>query len=71
MDQDTTESSISALGCRKEGFPQTYLGLPLSNTKLLLNLSHADLQGRQISSGVAIKPVESDGTCNSSELGSG
>lgn len=28
---------ISVLGCRQEGFPQTYLGLPLSNTKLRLS----------------------------------
>ena len=27
---------IAILGCRQEGFPQTYLGLPLSNTKLKL-----------------------------------
>jgi hypothetical protein len=30
----------SSLGCRREDFPQTYLGLPLSSTKL--NLSAFD-----------------------------
>lgn len=28
---------ISALGCRREGFPQTYLGLPLSCNRLWLS----------------------------------
>jgi len=28
---------IAALGCREEGFPQTYLGLPLSHSKLKLS----------------------------------
>ena len=28
---------IAALGCREEGFPQTYLGLPLSHCKLKLS----------------------------------
>jgi hypothetical protein len=37
MDEGTVQECISALGCRREGFPQTYLGLPLSNTKLRLN----------------------------------
>ena len=27
---------LAHLGCRREGFPQTYLGLPLSNEKLRL-----------------------------------
>jgi hypothetical protein len=37
MEPEVTEACISVLGCRQEGFPQTYLGLPLSNTKLRLN----------------------------------
>jgi len=37
MDESTIEGCISALGSRREGFPQTYLGLPLSNTKLRLS----------------------------------
>ncbi|WVZ61783.1 hypothetical protein U9M48_011600 [Paspalum notatum var. saurae] len=28
---------VTTLGCRREGFPQSYLGLPLSNTKLKLD----------------------------------
>jgi hypothetical protein len=34
MDESVTNQCIEILGCRKEGFPQTYLGLPLSATKL-------------------------------------
>lgn len=37
MDESTIEGCISALGSRREGFPQTYLGMPLSNTKLRLS----------------------------------
>ncbi|XP_066354713.1 uncharacterized protein [Miscanthus floridulus] len=37
MDEETIVDCISALGCRREGFPQTYLGLPLSNSKLRLS----------------------------------
>ena len=37
MDEETIGDCISALGCRREGFPQTYLGLPLSNSKLRLS----------------------------------
>jgi len=37
MDEETVAQCISALGCRREGFPQTYLGLPLSNNKLRLS----------------------------------
>jgi hypothetical protein len=37
MDEDSISDCITALGCRQEGFPQTYLGLPLSNTKLRLS----------------------------------
>jgi len=34
FDESVTSQCIEILGCRKEGFPQTYLGLPLSATKL-------------------------------------
>jgi len=34
MSSDAISQCIAALGCRQEGFPQTYLGLPLSNEKL-------------------------------------
>lgn len=37
MNETTATVCINALGCRKEGFPQTYLGLPLSTTKLKLS----------------------------------
>ena len=37
MDEDTIQQCMSVLGCRREGFPQTYLGLPLSTTKLRLS----------------------------------
>lgn len=37
MAEEDVEQCISALGCRREGFPQTYLGLPLSTTKLRLS----------------------------------
>lgn len=36
MNEQTISECIAALGCRREGFPQTYLGLPLSNNKLRL-----------------------------------
>jgi mannosylglycoprotein endo-beta-mannosidase len=36
MEEAAVTDCVSALGCRREGFPQTYLGLPLSNTKLRL-----------------------------------
>ena len=32
----TLPECIATLGCREEGSPQTYLGLPLSNTELKL-----------------------------------
>jgi hypothetical protein len=34
MSEDDIPRCISALGCKREGFPQTYLGLPLSCEKL-------------------------------------
>ena len=34
--EETVIECIAALGCTREGFPQTYLGLPLSNNKLRL-----------------------------------
>lgn len=37
MNEAAVLDCISALGCRRKGFPQTYLGLPLSNTKLRLS----------------------------------
>jgi len=37
MNGDTVRDCISALGYRREGFPQTYLGLPLTNGKLQLS----------------------------------
>jgi hypothetical protein len=37
MDEETIQQCVSVLGCRREGFPQTYLGLPLSTTKLWLS----------------------------------
>jgi hypothetical protein len=36
MDEQLTQNCVQALGCRKEGFPQAYLGLPLSTAKLTL-----------------------------------
>jgi hypothetical protein len=35
--EDVMPSCIQALGCHREGFPQTYLGLPLSCSKLNLS----------------------------------
>ncbi|GJN06932.1 hypothetical protein PR202_ga24709 [Eleusine coracana subsp. coracana] len=35
--EDQVAEFISVLGCRREGFPQTYLGLPLSSEKLHLS----------------------------------
>ena len=32
--EDTVASLVTILRCRRDSFPQTYLGLPLSNTKL-------------------------------------
>ena len=37
MDEPTIQQCVSLLGCRREGFPQTYLGLPLSLTKTRLS----------------------------------
>jgi len=37
MDEDTVTDCISVLGCKREGFPQPYLGLALSNNKLHLS----------------------------------
>ena len=37
MDVHTVPKCIEILGCRQEGFPQTYLGLPLSCEKLKLS----------------------------------
>jgi hypothetical protein len=37
MEETEIRSCVSTLGCRQEGFPQTYLGLPLSNNKLRLS----------------------------------
>lgn len=64
MDEDNISDCITALGCRREGFPQTYLGLPLSNTKLRLsafapNIAKCD---RYLPpGGLAIGAAESDG----------
>ena len=37
MSEDNIPACIVALGCRRDGFPQTYLGLPLSCEKLRLS----------------------------------
>jgi hypothetical protein len=37
MSREHTQQVPSTVGCRIEGFPQTYLGLPLSPTKLRLH----------------------------------
>ena len=37
MDEPTVQQCVSLLGCRCEGFPQTYLGLTLSLTKTRLS----------------------------------
>jgi len=37
MDEAIVPQCISVLGCRREGFPQTYLGLPLTCDKLKLS----------------------------------
>jgi hypothetical protein len=37
MDESSVQQCVSLLGCRREGFPQTYLGLPLSITKTRLS----------------------------------
>lgn len=34
MDDEVVHQCVHILGCRLEGFPQTYLGLPLSVSKL-------------------------------------
>jgi hypothetical protein len=36
LDTEATSAIQSVIGCRVEGFPQTYLGLPLSSDKLRL-----------------------------------
>jgi hypothetical protein len=37
MNETAVQQCVSLLGCRREGFPQTYLGLPLSLTKTRLS----------------------------------
>ncbi|WVZ92388.1 hypothetical protein U9M48_038459 [Paspalum notatum var. saurae] len=37
MEQSVAEQCLQILACKQEGFPQSYLGLPLSNSKLRLN----------------------------------
>ena len=37
MDEGEIQHCVDILQCKREGFPQTYLGLPLSNTKLKLD----------------------------------
>jgi hypothetical protein len=37
MDEPTVQQCVALLGCRREGFPQTYLGLPLYLTKTRLS----------------------------------
>jgi hypothetical protein len=34
LDKNLLQQCIGVLGCRQESFPQNYLGLPLSSTKL-------------------------------------
>jgi hypothetical protein len=36
MEELALASMLQCLGCRRKGFPQTYLGLPFSNIKLNL-----------------------------------
>lgn len=38
MNEQDIAQCIDALGCRREGFPQTYLSLPLSNENLRLSV---------------------------------
>ncbi|WVZ67302.1 hypothetical protein U9M48_016400 [Paspalum notatum var. saurae] len=37
MDEGEIASCVAVLGCKREGFPQSYLGLPLSHNKLRLD----------------------------------
>lgn len=37
VDDDLATRKVDILGCKREGFPQVYLGLPLSNEKLTLS----------------------------------
>lgn len=37
VDPENLAELVSVLQCKVEGFPQTYLGLPLSNEKLPLS----------------------------------
>jgi hypothetical protein len=37
MDEETVQQCVSVLVCRREGFRQTHLGLPLSTIKLRLS----------------------------------
>ena len=56
MTEEDVLDCVSVLGCRREGFPQTYLGLPLSNTKLRLNAFAPHCKMWQ----VPVKPTESN-----------
>jgi hypothetical protein len=58
LGESAATQCVQALGCRQEGFPQTYLGLPLSCGKLRLAtfdpyIAHADryLAGLPLSCG--------------------
>lgn len=62
MDEDTVTDCISVLGCKREGFPQMYLGLPLSNNKLCLSaICTTDCQMWQIPCWVAVITSQSYG----------
>jgi hypothetical protein len=37
LDEQTISNCVQAIGCRREGFPQPYLWLPLSAHKLQLS----------------------------------
>lgn len=37
MSEQSVQAYVQTLGCRREGFPQTYLGLPLSTHKLSIS----------------------------------
>jgi len=59
MEEQAVQECVATLECRRKGFPQTYLELPLSTLKLPLSAYAPYIhKGRQVPSKLASKPAE-------------
>ncbi|CAD6336936.1 unnamed protein product [Miscanthus lutarioriparius] len=69
MNGDTVRDCISALGYRREGFSQTYLGLPLTNGKLQLSAFAPNIaKGDRYLTGWQSSLLNKIGPCNIGQL---